>query len=176
MALVLTLRAHRKSENVLLQLSIDVLRSGRHGSGVQRACLGDFGEAKRMADRRLTMNVGTPEFMAPEVIRGTRQGSSTAYDVSSDVWSFGQLMFEALTGDIPYRSEGMPPFKLAAHVQSGTRPVLSNDSVVCDSLLMLRTIMLSCTEFTPENRPTAQELLAVFADMVQTLEDEIAST
>ena len=63
----------------------------------------DFGLA-RLADedQRLTREgvaVGTPEFMSPEQCHGTE------IDARSDIYSFGCLMFDALTGNPPYQRD-----------------------------------------------------------------------
>ena len=41
--------------------------------------------------------VGTESYMAPEVVQKQQ------HDASVDYWSFGVLLFEMLTGDLPYR-------------------------------------------------------------------------
>ncbi len=40
--------------------------------------------------------VGTPHWMAPEIMRGE------TYDESSDVYSYGMIIWEMVTGQIPY--------------------------------------------------------------------------
>mmetsp|Transcript_18630 Transcript_18630/g.47349 ORF Transcript_18630/g.47349 Transcript_18630/m.47349 type:complete len:119 (-) Transcript_18630:21-377(-) len=45
----------------------------------------------------MTKEAGTLRWMAPEMIR------RLDYDQSVDVYSFGILMFELLTGDLPYK-------------------------------------------------------------------------
>ncbi|QAT87065.1 serine/threonine protein kinase [Corallococcus coralloides] len=66
----------------------------------------DFGIAKLMEsrDKPLTaddMVIGTPEFMAPEQIRGDTVGPAT------DLYAVGVLMFQLLTGVRPFQGESV---------------------------------------------------------------------
>jgi serine/threonine protein kinase len=63
--------------------------------------LADFGIAARVGARRLTFNqlsnaVGTPDYMAPEQVRGERGDNRT------DVYALGVVLYELLTGSVPY--------------------------------------------------------------------------
>jgi eukaryotic-like serine/threonine-protein kinase len=69
-----------------------------------RVTLTDFGIALRYASRRITFNhlsnaVGTPDYMAPEQVRGERG------DARTDVYAMGVLLFELLTGVVPYPTD-----------------------------------------------------------------------
>jgi serine/threonine-protein kinase len=66
--------------------------------------LTDFGIALRQASRRLTFShlsnaVGTPDYMAPEQVRGERG------DARTDIYALGCVLFELLTGRVPYPVE-----------------------------------------------------------------------
>jgi len=61
----------------------------------------DFGIATAEAARRLTWAglshaLGTPDYMAPEQIRGRRG------DARTDVYALGTMLYEMLTGNLPY--------------------------------------------------------------------------
>ncbi len=63
----------------------------------------DFGIALFQAERRMTWaglshTVGTPDYMAPEQIRGRRG------DARTDVYALGMLLYELLTAHLPYDS------------------------------------------------------------------------
>ena len=62
----------------------------------------DFGLAKITLASKLTKShttVGTPAYMAPEQLRGEDVGPQ------ADIWSLGIVLFELLTGDLPFRGE-----------------------------------------------------------------------
>jgi serine/threonine protein phosphatase PrpC len=66
----------------------------------------DFGIAKVEGSRRLTFGafqpaMGTPDYMAPEQVRGKRG------DPRTDIYSLGAILYEMVTGSVPY--EGNTP-------------------------------------------------------------------
>jgi serine/threonine-protein kinase len=63
----------------------------------------DFGIALFQAERRMTWaglsnTIGTPDYMAPEQIRGRRG------DARTDVYALGMLLYELLTAHLPWES------------------------------------------------------------------------
>ncbi|OMJ76111.1 hypothetical protein SteCoe_24587 [Stentor coeruleus] len=65
----------------------------------------DFGTAKILKQRTFTM-VGTPHYMAPEIIKGT------GYNLSADVWSIGIMLYEFVCGCVPFGEEEEDTFKI----------------------------------------------------------------
>jgi serine/threonine protein phosphatase PrpC len=64
----------------------------------------DFGIAKSGAGRRLTFGgfqpaLGTPEYMAPEQVKGKRG------DARTDIYSLGAILYEMLTGKPPFEGD-----------------------------------------------------------------------
>ncbi|CAB1314506.1 unnamed protein product [Coregonus sp. 'balchen'] len=60
--------------------------------------ISDFGTSKEMSDKSTKMSfAGTVAWMAPEVIRNEPVSEKV------DIWSFGVVLWEMLTGEVPYR-------------------------------------------------------------------------
>ena len=58
----------------------------------------DFGAAKNIEDRTNSI-IGTPQYMAPEVILGDQ------YSFEVDYWSVGICLYEFVYGEIPFGQE-----------------------------------------------------------------------
>ena len=65
----------------------------------------DFGTAKVLKGRTFT-TIGTPHYMAPEVILGK------GYGLSVDLWSLGIMAYEFVCGGVPFGEEEDDPFKI----------------------------------------------------------------
>ena len=61
----------------------------------------DFGFAKRIQGKmqKTKTNCGTPAYIAPEIVK------AMPYSFEVDVWSFGVLMVEIVTGETPFQAE-----------------------------------------------------------------------
>jgi serine/threonine protein kinase len=119
-----------------------------------RPCVMDFGLAKREAGE-ITMTVegqvlGTPAYMAPEQARG----EGHAVDGRADVYSLGVVLYQLLTGELPFR--GTQRMLLHQVLHDEPRPPRGlNDRIPRD----LETICLKAMAREPNQRyPTARDL------------------
>ncbi len=131
-----------KPANVMLQAQ------GLQPLGLCVPKITDFGLARPQdADVRLTRTgvlVGTPAYMAPEQCRGGASGAGPA----ADVYALGVILYEMLTGRVPFAGETpLETVRLAVEQEpappSRLRPGLSRD---------LETVCLKCLHKQPARR------------------------
>lgn len=94
----------------------------------------------------MTAQVGTLQWMAPEVLVGTDYGES------ADVYSLGLVIWETVTGLCPF--DGVGPVQLAALVSAGSRPEIPSYMP-----LPLTSLIRRCWAVEPTYRPTAEQVL-----------------
>ncbi len=131
-----------KPENVLL------------ASGA--AVVTDFGIAKAISAARtdagaatLTQagtSIGTPAYMAPEQVIG-----DPATDFAADLYSFGCLAYELLTGETPFHGRQIHKL-VAAHITEKPRDITSRRP---DCPIGLTTLVMQCLEKEPDHRPSS---------------------
>lgn len=97
--------------------------------------------------------VGTPCYMAPEVINGK------AYDASADIWSFGITALALTQGRAP-RSLVSTKTALLQTVRDAAPELDRHDGVHTYSRA-LQEVVAQCLEKDPVKRPTAADLLAI---------------
>merc|ERR1740139_925434 len=59
----------------------------------------DFGIAKKLSGARTFTTVGTPHYMAPEVMKGK------GYGFQVDDWAMGIILFELVIGELPFAND-----------------------------------------------------------------------
>eukprot|EP00127_Corallochytrium_limacisporum_P002385 Clim_evm26s119 gene=Clim_evmTU26s119 len=108
--------------------------------------LADFGVATKLADIEQDAVVGTPYWMAPEIIILT--GATTA----SDIWSLGCTIIELLEGKPPYFE--FPPMPALFHIVQDDHPPLPEGISPA-----LRDFLTQCFQKEPSLRVTAKKLM-----------------
>ena len=132
-------KIHRdiKSDNILLSLDGSVK-------------LGDFGYAAQLTveqDIRDTI-VGTPSWMAPELLTGR------GYDSKADIWSVGIVGIELAEGEPPYYRENT--ITVLQNIMNLPPPVLK---IKYKWSQQFNNFVEICLVKDPTLRPTAQQLL-----------------
>jgi len=116
----------------------------------------DFGIAMDEAARRLTWfglsaPVGTPDYMAPEQVRGRRG------DVRTDIYALGTLLYEMMTGTLPYSGANVHAI-MRTKLNEDPRPPRDANSSIDPQI---EEIILRAIARSPRERyASAKEMLA----------------
>lgn len=100
----------------------------------------DFGIAKStQKDLKLTESgaiVGTPYFMAPEVLKGMPS------DIRSDMFSLGVTLFFAMTGKYPYEGRNVAELAVRMHLtETQPNPLSVNPEMQAGAASLIRRLM-----------------------------------
>ena len=132
-------RIHRdiKSDNILLSLDGSIK-------------IADLGFAVQLIKERneRTTTVGTPCWMAPELVLGVR------YNTQVDIWSLGIVALEMGDGHPP--KLGKDTLKILTSILSGPPPALQNKSKYSKSF---NQFIEKCLIKDPQDRPSPSSLL-----------------
>ncbi|XP_077646535.1 serine/threonine-protein kinase PAK 3-like [Lonchura striata] len=112
--------------------------------------LADFGLCAQLSPERSkrSSRVGTPSWMAPEVVRGE------AYGPKVDIWSLGIMGLEMVEGEAPY--ERMARVRVFELIEMNGPPKLQNPR---HHSALLRDFLRCCLQADEDRRWSAQELL-----------------
>jgi serine/threonine protein kinase len=97
--------------------------------------------------------VGTGFWRPPEVLKAVKEDITPTYTTAADVYGFGMVCYELLTGHIPFQCEGVRRTDYDA-VLSGRRPKLPD--YLSPGMTQL---LLKCWHHDPCQRPTWDEIL-----------------
>lgn len=135
----------------------------RKSNGTPCVKLLDFGIAKSLRtdeafDRTLTgprVTLGSPLYMSPEQMR-----ASPVLDARTDVWSLGVVLYELVTGEVPFDGDSVT--EVCAKIV-GEPLTFPDDFDIPDSL---RAIIVRCLEKDPKDR---FQTVATLADALEPL-------
>ncbi|XP_010917626.1 uncharacterized protein [Elaeis guineensis] len=169
-----------KSENILIDLD------SRRSDGTPIVKLSDFDRSVPLQSFAHTcciahlgihppdVCVGTPRWMAPEVVQAMFKRNP--YGLEVDIWSYGCLLLELLTLQIPYMGQSESEIYDLLQMKQGPRlpPELealaspdelksgSKSEIFCDAdakiLKLLVDLFYQCTSGNPADRPTARDI------------------
>ncbi|XP_063047500.1 mitogen-activated protein kinase kinase kinase 21 isoform X2 [Engraulis encrasicolus] len=144
-----------KSSNILLLEKIENDYIGRKTLKIT-----DFGLAREWHKTTKMSAAGTYSWMAPEVIK------SSLFSKGSDVWSYGVLLWELLTGEVPYRGIDGLAVAYGVAVNKLTLPIPST----CPE--PFAKLMEECWEQDPHIRPSFSAVL----EQLTAIEEAVMAT
>ena len=117
----------------------------------------DFGLGRFVTDceavQKMTQNMGTPIWMAPELIE------NGPYNAAVDVYAYGMILYEMLTEKVPW--EGQNQMQIFAAISTKDKrpeipPELDGNS--------MSNLIRQCWDRDPQRRPTFEEIYTKFAN------------
>lgn len=120
--------------------------------GLSRCFPGSLNQSMHLS---ITGQIGTPLYMAPEIINGND------YNSSVDVYAFAILAYEIMTGKEPFYELGknLNPFLLFKKIESGERPTFKDD--VSEKM---KNLISRCWDQNPSERPSFKEIFKLLSE------------
>jgi serine/threonine protein kinase len=100
---------------------------------------------------RMTMNIGTPVYMAPEL---SEAWSSEDIFGAIDVFAFGMILCEMVTGESPFLNRYKTGIAVAWAIQEGVRPDIPREMTA-----EMAELVQQCWNAAPEVRPLFEDML-----------------
>jgi serine/threonine protein kinase len=126
----------------------------------------DFGISRSLRAKGITAEgvmIGTPEYISPEQADGSKVDSRT------DIYSFGAILFEMVTGKVPFEGDTTLSIVLKQKLEPPPDPTTLAPHLPKD----IGRIILKCLEKDRDDRyPSVEALLADLEKAEQSLKDE----
>uniref|UniRef100_A0A3P9JFA0 Mitogen-activated protein kinase kinase kinase n=1 Tax=Oryzias latipes TaxID=8090 RepID=A0A3P9JFA0_ORYLA len=155
-AIVPVIHRDLKSNNILLAQPIE--NECMEGLTLK---ITDFGLAREWHKTTKMSTAGTYAWMAPEVIK------SSTFSKGSDVWSYGVLLWELLTGEAPYRGIDGLAVAYGVAVNKLTLPIPST----CPE--PFAQLMSECWDQDPHRRPNFSSILTQLTALEEQVKEEM---
>ncbi len=140
----------------------------------RHALVADFGVAKAVSDASgaagittVGVALGTPSYMAPE-----QAAAEPNVDHRADIYAFGVLAYEMLTGEPPFTGKSAQQI-LAAHMTQAPAPVSSRRQSVPEPLAGL---IMQCLEKKPADRWQSADQIVTRLESIATPSGGMAPT
>lgn len=122
--------------------------------GIAKIKEGRLGDTAGMTLTGTGVVIGTPQYMSPEQAMGKR---GDELDGRSDLYSLGVVMYQMLSGDLPFKADTTMEM-LLAHLQKLPAPIrtLHPELQIPEALA---SVVMSMLEKKPESRPRSARAL-----------------
>eukprot|EP00099_Drosophila_melanogaster_P028670 NP_732554.1 Tak1-like 1 [Drosophila melanogaster] len=125
----------------------------------------DFGLATDMSNNKTDMQ-GTLRYMAPEAIKHLK------YTAKCDVYSFGIMLWELMTRQLPYSHLENPNSQYAIMKAISSGEKLPMEAVRSDCPEGIKQLMECCMDINPEKRPSMKEIEKFLGEQYESGTDE----
>jgi len=120
--------------------------------------VGDFGVSKVWSSTKVLESlVGTPAFMAPEVL-ALKRAPHLRYDYKSDCWSLGVVLYVLLSGQHPFYYFPFFGESIQDQIMSGSYKEMKG-SCWKNVSSVAKDLVINLLSVNPEDRPSAAEVL-----------------
>jgi serine/threonine protein kinase len=114
--------------------------------------IGDFGLARKLDNKRYAQSfVGTPQYMAPDILLQSKHGDQYSFKV--DIWSMGVLFYFLITGNPLF--DGATMKDLGAQVKKGDWYLPASTNLSAQGILFINSILT----FEEDDRLTWPEIM-----------------
>ena len=137
----------------------------------ENAKLTDFGIsrlAQTLMSKSPTMNIGTPEYCAPEVFNPVPNGNAAGDVAKVDVYSFAVTLWETMAARKPF-GECQNAMQIMFAVARGERPDVAVLPDSCSG--PLRELLRRCWSAWPNERPTMRRVLEAIDPMAAEVQE-----